>query len=163
MRKLRNIGFVEIQRGEELRYGIEECAQIPVFTSELLELMRRLIPRERWTHVARSVIFEAWKARAEGERSHPAGPVLSVERHACLDGAVADLPEPHALCDLGAAGCEEGVLLRLRNLMAGLAPGQVLEIRSTDPGVREDLPAWCRLTRHEYLGAVGSRYFVRKR
>lgn len=30
--------------------------------------------------------------------------------------------------------------------------GQVLEIVSTDEGIREDMPAWCRQTGQEYLG-----------
>ncbi|MGH7301427.1 MAG: sulfurtransferase TusA family protein, partial [Candidatus Rokuibacteriota bacterium] len=48
-------------------------------------------------------------------------------------------------------------------LAARLAPGEVLEVRSTDPGAREDLPAWCRLTGHEFLAMHGPRYFLRKR
>jgi len=30
--------------------------------------------------------------------------------------------------------------------------GEVLEVISTDEGIREDMPAWCRQTRQEYLG-----------
>jgi tRNA 2-thiouridine synthesizing protein A len=30
--------------------------------------------------------------------------------------------------------------------------GQVLEITATDPGVKDDLPAWCRTTGQEFLG-----------
>jgi len=30
--------------------------------------------------------------------------------------------------------------------------GQVLEIVSTDVGIKEDMPAWCRQTGNEYLG-----------
>jgi arsenite methyltransferase len=59
--KLRKIGFADIQRGGELAFGINECAQYPVFTPELLGLMHRLIPPERHGKVARSVIFTAQK------------------------------------------------------------------------------------------------------
>jgi TusA-related sulfurtransferase len=44
-------------------------------------------------------------------------------------------------------------LLIIRRAMASLAPGEVLEIRSVEPTVREDLPAWYRLVGHQYLGA----------
>lgn len=71
--------------------------------------------------------------------------------------------EVHALLDGGSAGCEEGLATMVRESLASLVPGQVLEIRSTNPGVREDLPAWCRASGHEYLGSKGTRYFVRKR
>lgn len=34
--------------------------------------------------------------------------------------------------------------------------GQVLEILSTDEGILEDMPAWCRATGNEYIGAEGA-------
>lgn len=30
--------------------------------------------------------------------------------------------------------------------------GQILEVISTDEGIKEDIPAWCRLAGYEYLG-----------
>ncbi len=33
-----------------------------------------------------------------------------------------------------------------------LEVGQVLEVVSTDAGIKEDMPAWCRQTGQEYLG-----------
>jgi tRNA 2-thiouridine synthesizing protein A len=30
--------------------------------------------------------------------------------------------------------------------------GEVLEVISTDKGIKEDMPAWCRQTGHEFLG-----------
>ena len=30
--------------------------------------------------------------------------------------------------------------------------GEVLEVVSTDKGIKEDMPAWCRQTGQEYLG-----------
>lgn len=30
--------------------------------------------------------------------------------------------------------------------------GEVLEVISTDQGIKEDMPAWCRQTGQEYLG-----------
>jgi len=67
--KLQKIGFADIRRGEELPFGIDECAQYPLFTPELIALMRRLIPPQRHATVARSVIFTARKPKAgcEGE------------------------------------------------------------------------------------------------
>ena len=62
MSKLKKIGFTSVRRGEERSVGIDDCEQYPVFTRELLDLMRWHIPRERWPQVARSVIFLAEKA-----------------------------------------------------------------------------------------------------
>ncbi|MCL5962480.1 MAG: sulfurtransferase TusA family protein [Chloroflexi bacterium] len=33
-----------------------------------------------------------------------------------------------------------------------LRVGEVLEVLATDEGIKEDMPAWCRTTGHEYLG-----------
>jgi tRNA 2-thiouridine synthesizing protein A len=34
-----------------------------------------------------------------------------------------------------------------------LEVGQILEVVSTDAGIKEDMPAWCRQTGQEFLGA----------
>jgi TusA-related sulfurtransferase/uncharacterized OsmC-like protein len=49
-----------------------------------------------------------------------------------------------------------------------LEGGQVLEVRVDDPGAREDIAAWCRLTGNELLAVVDempkyTRYFVSKK
>lgn len=48
-----------------------------------------------------------------------------------------------------------------------LQPGQVLEILSTDEGIKEDMPAWCKATENEFLGIEeeGDLYkvYVRKK
>jgi TusA-related sulfurtransferase len=45
-----------------------------------------------------------------------------------------------------------GLLALLRPALLVMEPGGVVALRSSSPGVREDLPSWCRLERHEYLG-----------
>lgn len=30
--------------------------------------------------------------------------------------------------------------------------GEVLEVISTDQGIKSDMPAWCRMSGHEFLG-----------
>ncbi|MBN1504719.1 MAG: sulfurtransferase TusA family protein [Candidatus Eisenbacteria bacterium] len=51
--------------------------------------------------------------------------------------------------------------------MKELEPGQVLEILSTDEGIKEDMPAWCKATGNEFLGVEedGDQYkaYVRKK
>ncbi|MCW5252926.1 sulfurtransferase TusA family protein [Streptomyces sp. SHP 1-2] len=46
------------------------------------------------------------------------------------------------------------LLLRLRGRIAGAAPGTVVHVVATDPAAPLDLPAWCHLTGHVYLGPV---------
>ena len=71
MTKLQKAGFADVRRGEELPFGIDEAARYPLFTPELIALMRRAIPTERHATVLRSVIYTAWKPRT---------PSLSVTR-----------------------------------------------------------------------------------
>jgi TusA-related sulfurtransferase/uncharacterized OsmC-like protein len=79
-----------------------------------------------------------------------------------------DLPQPDAVCDGGDLDCGSGLLLIIRNAMAPLAAGGVLEVRSREISVREDLPAWCRMVGHNLLGMQDSdggyvHYLVRKK
>ena len=71
-----------------------------------------------------------------------------------------------AVCDGGDQGCGGGLLLLMLQAMKRLETGAVLEVRSTDAGVREDLPAWCRMTGNALLaeqeGELRNRYFLRK-
>ncbi|MCO5166017.1 MAG: sulfurtransferase TusA family protein [Planctomycetes bacterium] len=60
-------------------------------------------------------------------------------------------PPPDASFDGGDLDCGNGLLLLIRRHMDPLARGQVLEVRSTDTSVEEDLPAWCRLTGNELV------------
>lgn len=73
---------------------------------------------------------------------------------------------PDAVCDGGNLDCGSGLLLLIRKAVHQVPTGGVLEIRSTEISVREDLPAWCRMTNNPYLGwaaaATYNKYFVRK-
>lgn len=42
-------------------------------------------------------------------------------------------------------------VIRVQDRVAAMQPGDVLESISTDPGVLNDIPAWCRINGHEVL------------
>jgi len=42
-------------------------------------------------------------------------------------------------------------VIRLQQTIARLAPGDEVDLLSTDPGSRRDVPAWCRVHGHELL------------
>lgn len=46
------------------------------------------------------------------------------------------------------------LLLRLRKEIDGVEPGTVVHVVATDPAAPLDLPAWCHMTGHDYLGPV---------
>ncbi|MDH5300137.1 MAG: sulfurtransferase TusA family protein [Gammaproteobacteria bacterium] len=43
-------------------------------------------------------------------------------------------------------------VIRTQNKVKQLAPGDILEVFCTDPGVKADIPAWCRINGHHVLG-----------
>ncbi|GAA0672081.1 hypothetical protein GCM10010193_25550 [Kitasatospora atroaurantiaca] len=47
------------------------------------------------------------------------------------------------------------LLLHLRKRIAGVPAGTVVHVVATDPAAPLDLPAWCHLTGHTYLGHLG--------
>ncbi len=64
--------------------------------------------------------------------------------------------------DGGDLGCGE-LLLVLAARSRTLAPGSSVRLLATDPAAPIDLPAWCHLTGHSYLGqdltAEGRPYY----
>jgi tRNA 2-thiouridine synthesizing protein A len=43
-------------------------------------------------------------------------------------------------------------LLKAKKAIKGMASGQIIEILSTDPGTKNDLPHFAKKSGHEYLG-----------
>ncbi|MET7641334.1 sulfurtransferase TusA family protein [Streptomyces sp. NPDC005438] len=65
----------------------------------------------------------------------------------------ADPPPPSADLTVDGTGllCVT-LLLRLRARIAEAPPGTVVHVITTDPAAWLDLPAWCHMTGHHYLG-----------
>lgn len=57
-------------------------------------------------------------------------------------------------------------IIKTKEKMKELEPGQVLEVIADDKGIRADMPAWCESTGNEFLGLEeeGGEYrvYVRK-
>jgi tRNA 2-thiouridine synthesizing protein A len=92
-----------------------------------------------------------------GGRAAPTAPTISA----------AELPRVDEVYDAGALGCADGPLLHIASALKRLPPGAVLEVRATDSGVAADLPAWCRMVGHTYLGEGRDehrgRFFIRRK
>lgn len=59
--------------------------------------------------------------------------------------------QPDVTFDGGDLDCGNGLLLLIRKHLDPMSPGQLLEIKSVESSVDEDLPAWCRLTKNTLL------------
>jgi tRNA 2-thiouridine synthesizing protein A len=60
------------------------------------------------------------------------------------------MSEPDAVLDARGLLCPLPVI-RLQALARGRAEGTVIRVTATDPGVRQDIPAWCRVHGHRVL------------
>src|SRR5262245_3513479 len=65
-----------------------------------------------------------------------------------------DLPEPAARIDGGALGVGDGLLMLIREAADSLPAGSVIAVRTSDQSAVHDIPAWCRIMAHRYLGSV---------
>jgi hypothetical protein len=82
-------------------------------------------------------------------------------------GDLASLQPDHVF-DGGDLDCGSGLVLLIREHMLRVPEGGVLEMRSVEATVVDDLPPWCRMVGHAYLGHLPGdspaqkRFFVRK-
>jgi len=57
-------------------------------------------------------------------------------------------------------------ILKLAKAIKGMDSGQVLELLGTDPGSKNDIPAWCEKTGNEFLGmeeeAGVNKFYIKK-
>jgi tRNA 2-thiouridine synthesizing protein A len=59
-------------------------------------------------------------------------------------------PPADVTLDAGVTMCGDLILMIAQHIK-GLAPSQVLHVVGYDRGAAEDIPAWCRMTRHTLL------------
>ncbi len=64
--------------------------------------------------------------------------------------------------DAGMMGCGE-LILELKLRLAPLPPGAKFTLIARDPGVPEDLPAWCRMTGHRLVSAAPPEFVIQRR
>jgi tRNA 2-thiouridine synthesizing protein A len=64
-----------------------------------------------------------------------------------------DPEQPDLLVDGTGLRCIT-LLLRLRGALTERPPGTLVHVMATDPAAPLDLPAWCHLIGHTYLGPV---------
>ncbi|HIP43586.1 MAG TPA: sulfurtransferase TusA [Aquifex aeolicus] len=73
---------------------------------------------------------------------------------------------PDKTLDTSGLNCPLPVL-KTKRALEELQPGQILEVISTDPGSKADIPAFCQRTGHELVEMVeeGGKYiyYIRKK
>ena len=69
------------------------------------------------------------------------------------DGVTPDAVTPDLVIDCLGRPCPVPVV-ELARALPGLSAGAVVEVVSDDPAARADVPAFCRMRGHDYLGEV---------
>ena len=69
--------------------------------------------------------------------------------------------DSHPFYDGGETGCGE-LLLDLLLFMKKQPPDIVVSVRALDPGAPLEIPAWCRLTKHELISSDHPLYKIKK-
>ena len=76
------------------------------------------------------------------------------------------VPEFAGSVDCRGSACP-GPLLEAKKAIGSVKVGQVLEVLSSDPGTKEDIPAWAGKVGHEFLGYMKEtgydRLFIRRK
>jgi len=66
LKKFFNVGFGDIAVVERRSFGLSDIARYPLFTSDFIDFLRRLMPPERHAELVLSIVIVARKPTAEG-------------------------------------------------------------------------------------------------
>ena len=65
IKKFFNVGFDDIAVVERRSFGLSDIARYPLFTSDFIDFLRRLMPPERHAELVHSIVITARKPTAE--------------------------------------------------------------------------------------------------
>ncbi len=148
--------------------GFKDLPRCAGCLAEALGRARRAFLEHLGYYIRSRACFRAgweWSDRRVGHTGPEPGARWLAEESMAVGGRAE--PEPRArgksaAWDAGDMGCGD-LVLELRTRLRALAPGQVLEVTATDPGAREDLPAWCGLTGNRLVRAAPPRYWIERK
>jgi hypothetical protein len=91
---------------------------------------------------------------------------MTAEESRTQDAFVSFGLTPVASIEGGSRDAGAGILVQLRNALAPLEPGALVELRSTRADLREDLRGWCRISSNELIACIDAgahtKYLIRK-
>jgi SAM-dependent methyltransferase/TusA-related sulfurtransferase len=158
LRGLGRVGLVDVVVRERHPLGMEDCARFPLFTPDLLDVMRATIAPERQAEVATCVTVTARQplqdaggpevvASAPPRNQRAVAPVLSgmmTDTHA----ETGTREEPIREFNAGGRACGDGVSRDLRAWWAACPPGTLTAVSMSDPSTKSDVPSLARMLGH---------------
>lgn len=166
LRGLGRIGLVDVVVRERHSFGVEDCARFPLFTPDLLAVMRSAIAPERQAEIATCVTVTARQPLQDADeplvvasapsRNAPATATVLSGMNVTTDPRAVTGPsaetgtgsEPMPEFSAGGRACGDGVGRDLRAWWAAQPPGTRTAVSMSDPSTKSDVPSLARLLGH---------------
>jgi TusA-related sulfurtransferase len=152
LRALGRVGLVDVEVRERHPFGVADCARFPLFTPDLLEVMRATIPPERQPAIATVVTVTA-RLPHEGQPDKDAAQrEVVASPKTCNSPAIAPVLEgmENTIREFSAGdrACGDGVGRDLRAWWATVPPGTRTVVTMRDPSTKADVPSLARMLGH---------------
>jgi arsenite methyltransferase len=147
LRSLHRVGLTRIQVQERHPLGIEDCARFPLFTAELLAVMRATIPVHDQDEIATCVTVTAGK----GSQDDAAADFIASDEPGNQTTAPAvldDMDEHLPTFDAGDRHCGDGLGGELRSWWDAVPRGTRTVVAVRDPSTKTDVPSLARMLGH---------------
>ncbi|MDQ6849380.1 MAG: methyltransferase domain-containing protein [Actinomycetota bacterium] len=148
LRSLNRVGFVDLTVRERHPFGVADCARFPLFTPELLAVMRTSIPPAEQADVATCLTVTG---RQPVQDVASSGLVASAPvRNEAAEPPVLESMEHDEIpvFDAGERHCGTGITQELRAWWAARPSGTQTVVSTRDPSTKADLPPLARLLGH---------------
>lgn len=154
LRALGRVGLVDVLVHERHPFGVDDCARFPLFTPELLAVMRATIPPERQPEMATAVTVTA--RRPDPDAAEPEVIAFAPPRNEPVATPVLTDMENTTIREFSAGdrACGDGVGRDLRAWWAACPPGTRTVVSVRDPSTKADVPALARLLGHSVEGTT---------
>jgi arsenite methyltransferase len=146
LRALGRVGLAEVRVRERHPLSVDDCARFPLFTPELLTIMRALIPPGRPVGVCVTVTSRL------PDSDDPADDVIASpqERNERVPVPVFPVVDDEIReFSVGSRACGDGVSRDLRAWWASCPPGSRTVVSMTDPSTKADVPSLARMLGHD--------------
>jgi arsenite methyltransferase len=148
LRSLQRVGLVEITVRERHPFGVDDCARFPLFTPQLLSVMRATIAPAEQADVATSITVTARQPLQDA----PASVLIASDVHGntAVETPVLNSVKDDAVpqFDAGEEHCGSGIAGQLRTWWAAQRPGTQSVVSVREPSAKADVPALARLLGH---------------
>jgi arsenite methyltransferase len=152
LRALGRVGLVDVEVRERHPFGVADCARFPLFTPDLLEVMRATIPPERQPAIATVVTVTARRPGAgEAVQDAPQHEVVAspAKRNSAAPAPVMEgMENTIREFSAGDRACGDGVGRDLRAWWASVPPGTRTVVTMRDPSTKADVPPLARMLGH---------------